>query len=96
MPFLLSADANPGTATWSTGVVSDTATIALGANTTGPIAVGAAFDGVPVLVTTQGAAPDATATVFSASWDGAGNLTITANANATAATTVAYAVLGTV
>ena len=96
MSFLLTADANPGTATWSTGVVADTATIALGAATTGAIAVGAAYDGLPVLVTTQGAAVDATATAFAASWDGAGNLTIVSNANATAAVTLAYAVLGTV
>ena len=96
MSFLLSADANPGTATWSVGVVTGTAVIAVGTATTGPIVVGAAYDGLPVVVTTQGVAPDATATSFAASWDGAGALTIASNANATAATTVAYAVLGTV
>lgn len=100
MPLLLTADANPGTASWSTETVthaivaSGTATILAGAQApAAPIAVGAAFDGLPVLTSFQGATADATLFAVASSWDGSGNLTFDGNANATANVTVAYAVI---
>lgn len=67
-----------------------TATIAIG---TAAIAVqlDADLDGLATLISVG---TDATATLVSYAWDGSGKLTITADANATAATEVTYLVIG--
>ena len=94
MPLILTADTNPGTASWSaashTVGAAGTATILLG-NDAIIVALGATLDGSPVTATMNDT--DATATnVETCSWDGGGNLTITANANATANADVFYIV----
>lgn len=59
------------------------------------IAVGAAFNGKPAVVSIMQAAADATLTAIETiAWDGSGNLTVTGNAAATANTTIAWMVDG--
>lgn len=71
---------------------SGTATVAAG-GATAAIALGAALDGQPAVACIQQGADDGTATyVKRVEWDGAGQLTVTLNANATADVTVAYRV----
>jgi hypothetical protein len=99
MPFSLTADVIPGTATWSAAAFTTSyaggGTIGIGTNTVA-IAVNAFWpasaDGGFVALTPVGAG-DATATSFGFIWDGSGNLTITANANAAADVTLAIGVL---
>ena len=97
MPFQLTTDLNPGTATWTEAAFTSSyaggGTIASLA-TSVVIAVGtfwpASADGGFVTLTPIGAG-DATATSFGYAWDGSGNLTITANSGAAA--DVALAIL---
>lgn len=69
------------------GVISGTATITAG-GATAVVAVGAAYNGKPVVATL--AAADATALYVKHAAVAAGSMTITANANATADTDVHY------
>ena len=98
MPFQLTTDLNPGTATWSASAFNSSyaggGTIGVAA-TDVVIAVGAFWpstaDGGLVLLSVIGV-PDATAISFASSWDGSGNLTVTANAAATANVPIAILV----
>jgi hypothetical protein len=97
MPFLLSAGgvsppsaSNPSVAEW--GFSSFTATyqavVIIGAGTLSAAPIVQFWpdsaDGSFVAVSAEGAAPDSTLGQVSYSWDGAGNLTLTGQANATA------------
>lgn len=90
MPQTLITDSNPGEAKWSNfiDVVATRSftniTIPAGSNETNVAASG--LFGVPVLITLQGAAPDATLTSVVYEWiDTPGDIVkITGNANATA------------
>lgn len=65
----------------------------LAGNSTVDVQLDAALDGKPAFAMMNGI--DATATqALSATWDGSGKLTLTANANATADVTMAYFVDG--
>lgn len=102
MPLQLTADTNPGTATWTeTAFTSNYAgggDIGAGTNSV-TIPVGAFWpasaDGGFVIISQidTGGGPDSSALSFAWSWDGSGNLTITANANANADTSLAVGVL---
>jgi hypothetical protein len=97
MPFLLTASgisapsaSNPSVAEW--GFSSFTATyqalviIVAGSKSAAPLVQSwpNSADGSFVAVSAEGAAPDATLGQVSYSWDGAGNLTLTGQVNATA------------
>lgn len=96
MPFILTADSvsppsasNSATAEWTTSAFTQTyaglAIFAGGSNTVSPFKTWPnSADGAFVLITATGAAPDATLGQVAYSWDGAGNLTLTGQANATA------------
>lgn len=98
MPFQLTTDLNPGTATWTAAAFTSSyaggGTIGLGA-TNVVIAVDtfwpASANGGLVLLSVIGI-PDTGATSFASSWDGSGNLTITANAAAAGDVSIAVAV----
>lgn len=63
-----------------------------GAATSATVAVGAAFDGLPVAVLLKGAADGTLTHATRYEWDGAGNLTVHGNAAATAAVDFTYIV----
>ncbi len=99
MPFNLTTDTLPGTATWSASAFNSSYAGGgtIGAAATDVVIAAGAFwpstaDGGLVILSIIGV-PDASAISFASSWDGSGNLTITANAAATADVSIAVAVL---
>jgi len=99
MPFQLVTATVPGDATWAFtsfttayaggGSLAPAATnVVIAVDTFWPVTA----DGGIVLISVVGV-PDATAISFASSWDGSGNLTITANAGATAGTSFSIVVL---
>lgn len=102
MPLQLTADTIPGTATWTDAAFTSSyaggGDISAGTDSV-TIPVGAFWpasaDGGLVIISQIDTAsgPDSTALSFASSWDGSGNLTITANADANADTSLAVGVL---
>lgn len=100
MPLLLTADANPGTASWSNGnfaagiVLVATARM-LSGNTSVNVLSSAALDGSPVLLSAIGVNPSpsgVTGVVYR--WDGVGGLSIESDTAAATDVDFTVAVLG--
>lgn len=99
MPLLLTADANPGTASWSTASASHVvASAGTSADINGgtSVTIGtfqASLDGSPVLLTAQG--DWGNTTNFWYEWNGIGQLDIVVDVDPGATLTFSYAVLQT-
>jgi hypothetical protein len=98
MPLLLTADANPGTASWSTASASHVIAAAgtspdINGGTTVVVGTFAGLDGSPVQITPQG--DWGAATNWWYAWDGSDQLSIVVDVDPAASLTFSYAVLQT-